>query len=398
MTPAARSHVPTRDELVARAVALHPALRRHSTDADVNRRLSGSVVSAVADAGLFRLLTPTRFGGFEADVRTVVEVLAALGEADGAAAWQAAIMAGSQWVAGHFPERAQQEIFGPGPDVRFAGSLRPMTARRVDGGLRISGRWPYASGSAHAQWAILGVIVTDGSVGPEGQPGPMMCMAPIGDLTIEDTWHTVGMRGTSSNTLVADEVFIPEHRTVSAEELLRGPATATDTSRYAMDFVPFGPLLLCAPILGLGQGALSLAIAAAQEKPLAHTFFTHQSDSVGIQVQIAEAALKLQTARLHAYHVADIVDGDVVHGTKSGHDIRARAMAECGYAAQQALCAIDILVNVHGAGSFAKASPMQQIWRDANTAARHAGLNAYVGLEVLGKALLGVEERVSTML
>ncbi len=394
MTSAARSSVPTREELVARAVALHPALRRHSTDADANRRLPDSVISALADAGLFRLLTPTRFGGFEADVRTVVEVLAALGEADGAGAWQVGIVAGSQWVAGHFSERAQREIFGPGPDVQFAGSLRPTPARRVDGGLRVSGRWPYASGSAHAQWAVLGVIVPDGSVGAD----PLMCMAPIGDLTIEDTWHTVGMRGTSSNTLVADEVFIPEHRTVRAEELLRGPATAADTSLYTMDFVPFGPLLLFAPILGLGQGALDLAIMAAREKPLAHTFFARQSDSVGIQVQIAEAALKLQTARLHAYHVADIVDGDVVHGTKSGHDIRARAMAECGYAAQQVLGAIDVLVNVHGAGSFAKVSPMQQIWRDASTAARHAGLNAYVGLEVLGKALLGVEERVSTVI
>jgi 3-hydroxy-9,10-secoandrosta-1,3,5(10)-triene-9,17-dione monooxygenase len=393
MTSAARPSGATREELVARATALQPLLRRHSTEADANRRLPDSVVAALADAGLFRLLTPTRFGGNEADVRTVVEVMEALGEADGSAAWQVGIVAGSQWVACHFSERAQREIYGPGPDVQFAGSLRPNPARRDEGGLRVSGRWPYASGSAHAQWAILGVAVTDDS----GQPDPLMCVVPFGDLTTEDTWHTVGMRGTSSNTLVADDVFIPEHRTVRTEELLRGPATATDTSLYTMDFVPFGPLLLFAPILGLGQGALSLAIAAAREKPLAHTFFTHQSDSVGVQVQIAEAALKLQTARLHAYHVADIIDGDVVRGAKSGHDIRARAMAECGYAAQQVLGAIDVLVNVHGAGSFAKASPMQQIWRDANTAARHAGLNAYVGLEVLGKALLGVQGRVSTV-
>jgi 3-hydroxy-9,10-secoandrosta-1,3,5(10)-triene-9,17-dione monooxygenase len=382
---------------VAGAAALQPLLRRHSTEADANRRLPDSVVAALADAGLFRLLTPTRFGGYEADVRTVVEVMEALGEADGSAAWQVGIVAGSQWVACHFSERAQREIFGPGPDVQFAGSLRPHPARRDEGGLRVSGRWPYASGSAHAQWAILGVAVTDDSGQPDGQPDPLMCVVPFGDLTTEDTWHTVGMRGTSSNTLVADDVFIPEHRIVRAEELLRGPATATDTSLYTMDFVPFGPLLLFAPILGLGQAALSLAIAAAREKPLAHTFFTHQSDSVGVQVQIAEAALKLQTARLHAYHVADIVDGDVARGTQSGHDIRARAMAECGYAAQQVLGAIDVLVNVHGAGSFAKASPMQQIWRDANTAARHAGLNAHVGLEVLGKALLGVQGRVSTV-
>jgi 3-hydroxy-9,10-secoandrosta-1,3,5(10)-triene-9,17-dione monooxygenase len=128
-----------------------------------------------------------------------------------------------------------------------------------------------------------------------------------------------------------------------------------------------------------------------------HTFFARQSDSVGVQVQVAEAALKLQTAQLHAYRVADDLDIAAANRVDLEYGFRAQARAQFGYMAQQVLDAIHILLNVHGAASFAETSLMQQYWRDANTAARHAGLNAVVGYEVFGKELLGVPERISPM-
>jgi alkylation response protein AidB-like acyl-CoA dehydrogenase len=115
-------------------------------------------------------------------------------------------------------------------------------------------------------------------------------------------------------------------------------------------------------------------------------------------MQIAEAALKLKTAELHAYSLAEAWDGSAVRGKTLDYDARTEALARCGHAAQQVLEAVDILLDVHGASSFMNANPIQRYWRDANTAARHAGLNAAVGYEVFGKALLGVEERISHVL
>jgi 3-hydroxy-9,10-secoandrosta-1,3,5(10)-triene-9,17-dione monooxygenase len=130
-----------------------------------------------------------------------------------------------------------------------------------------------------------------------------------------------------------------------------------------------------------------------------NTPFVHQSDSVGLQVQLAEAELKLQTARLHAFEVADALDAGAIVDGDAGYPLRAQARAQCGYAAQQILDAIQIqiLINIHGAAGFAESSPMQQYWHDANTVARHAALNAYVGYEIFGKSLLGVPVRISPL-
>jgi alkylation response protein AidB-like acyl-CoA dehydrogenase len=112
---------------------------------------------------------------------------------------------------------------------------------------------------------------------------------------------------------------------------------------------------------------------------------------------MAQAALKLKTAQLHAFGVADDLDEVVAKRFDLSYEDRARARAQFGYAAQQVLEAIQILLNVHGAASFAESSLMQQYWRDAYTAARHAGLNEFIGYEAFGKALLGVDERISPM-
>ncbi|HZA09362.1 acyl-CoA dehydrogenase family protein [Mycobacterium sp.] len=156
-------------------------------------------------------------------------------------------------------------------------------------------------------------------------------------------------------------------------------------------------LNLMGTLLGLGRAALDYTIAQAPLKPMHHTFFARQSDSVAVQVQTAEAALKLQTARLHTHRVADDLDAAAINAGTLAYAERAQIRAQMGYAVQQVLEAIQILLNVHGAAGFAETSPLQQIWRDANTGGRHAGLNAAVGYEVFGKVLLGVPERISAM-
>lgn len=135
---------------------------------------------------------------------------------------------------------------------------------------------------------------------------------------------------------------------------------------------------------------------AAAAKPLSFTTDARQADSVGVQTQVAEAALKLETARPHTYQAVDAVDRAAPVGPLD-YTARAHIRAQAGYAAQQVLDSIGILLNVHGSSAFAETYPLQRIWRDAHVAARHAGLIPAVGLEVYGKSLLGVDERVSLM-
>jgi 3-hydroxy-9,10-secoandrosta-1,3,5(10)-triene-9,17-dione monooxygenase len=275
-------------------------------------------------------------------------------------------------------QRAIAEVFGPDVDVRIAGSASPLPARPVDGGVVITGQWSYASGSPHAAWAMVAVSLPD-------QPAPQMCLVPARDLTLVDTWRVAGMRATGSNTWAADNVFVPEHRLVSMAAINAQP----------VPFSVVGALTLLGPLLGSGQAALDFVTAQATRKPLHHTLIERQSDSVGIQILVAQAALKLQTARLHSYAMADEADAAADSGTPLSYDDRARIRATSGYVAQLVIEALQMLMNAHGAGSFADANPLQRHWRDANTAARHAGFNAMVGYEVFGKALLGNEERIT---
>lgn len=394
MTATTQQTLPTREELVARAAELQPLLREHAAAGEMNRRQADEVIDALTDAGLFRLMKPSRFGGYGGSLRTVLEVTEALGEADGSTGWVVAIAAAGALATSRGSEQAQAEIFA-NPDARIAGAGMPATARRVDDGLRITGRWGYASGSPHATWSMLAAAVIDEA----GQSGDAyFCLVPASQVQLEDTWRTVGMRGTGSNTWVAQDLFVPQHLLIPMAALIDGTRSGViDNPMRRLPFPPVAVLALIGPVLGLGRAALGLVIDQTASKGMHHTIFTRQRDSVGVQVQVAEAALKLQTARLHAHHIADELDRKAADGQGIGYDYRAQVRGQCGYAVQQVLDAINLLLNVHGAAAFAETSPLQRYWRDANTGARHAGLNALVGYEIFGKALLGVQEQISAM-
>ncbi|MEV5177709.1 acyl-CoA dehydrogenase family protein [Streptomyces flaveolus] len=383
-----------REVLVARARALKPLLREHTATSEAGRRLPDDVNAALVDAGLFRLLVPKRLGGHEADLRTILEVTEALGEGDGSAAWLVGVASVAGWMAGLASEQAQQDLFGQDADARVAGGSAPAPARRVEGGFRVSGRWAYSSGAHHATWASAGALVTTET----GEVDAVLCLIPASELKLDQTWRTVGMRGTGSDTWVADDVFVPDHRVISMGRMMTGAwPIPTEEAMYRLPTGPLACLPLLGPLLGIGRAALDLVVDQAPAKGMHHTFFARQSDSVGVQIQIAQAAMKLKTARLHAYAIADEVDATVARGAAIDFAVRAEYRAECGYVAQQVLEALNILINVHGAGTFEESNPLQQYWRDANTAARHAGLNAFVGYETYGKSLLGIDEHVTPM-
>lgn len=388
---------PTADGIAARAAALRPLLRLNAARTEAERRVPQEVIDALAEAGVFRTAVPVRFGGLEADARTMLDVSAAVAEGDGSAAWVVTLINVCAWMTGLFPDRAQEDVFGADPDARVSGVLTPTsTTRKVEGGWRVTGRWFYNSGSLHADWAVLGVPLTDAAGEVVDQS---LVLVPVPEMTIEDTWFVAGMRGSGSNCLVAEDVFVPEHRVVSVPGAIEGdyPTEHKDESFYRSAFVPLLSLVLAGPQLGMGRAALELVRSKAGKKAIAYTFFETQSASVSFQNQVARAAMMIDTAHLHAYRAAADIDEAAAGGTYPEPLVRARVRADTACVLENVTQAIDQLLFAHGAGSFAEVNPLQRIWRDSAVAARHAVTLPAVSYEVYGKLLLDVDEQITPL-
>src|SRR4030095_8308282 len=131
--------------LIARATSLRPLLERNADRTDAQRRLPDEVVQALKETGLCALMVRKRFGGYQTSVRTYVDVMSELGRGCGSTAWVASLINVCAWLAGLFPEPAQQDIWSASPDAWVAGSLAPHgEASPVDGGWRVNGRWMWA--------------------------------------------------------------------------------------------------------------------------------------------------------------------------------------------------------------------------------------------------------------
>lgn len=389
---------PNRAELIKRVTELTPMLKKNAAEGEQNRRVVEESIQALTDAGLFKLATPKRYGGYETDMRTMLDVSKAIGYADGGTAWVVTLTNVCAWLTGLFPVQAQDEVFGADPDAKVSGVLTPTsTSEKVDGGHRVTGRWYYNSGSFHATWAVMGIPITDenGTVIDQG-----LALIPTSEMTLEETWFVAGMKSSGSNCLVAEDVFVPDHRVMSVPPAIEGDYPTEQKASealYRSSFVPILALVLIGTQLGLGQAALDLVIEKAPKKAISYTFFEKQSDSVAFQLQIAEAAQLLDTAHLHAYRAAQDIDDAAARGEYLDYVTRARVRADTGWVAEHVTRAIDILLSAHGAGSFADVNPLQRIWRDSATAARHAIVSPAVSYEIYGKALLGVEEKISPL-
>ncbi|ABY22361.1 oxidoreductase [Renibacterium salmoninarum ATCC 33209] len=307
--------VPDRAQLVARATELTTLLKKNAAEGEKNRRVVEESIQALTEAGLFKLAVPKRYGGYETDMRTMLDVSKAVGYADGGTAWVLTLTNICAWLTGLFPVKAQDEVFGADPDAKVSGVLTPTsTTVKVDGGYKVTGRWYYNSGSWHATWAVMGIPITDetGAVVDQG-----LALIPTSEMTLEDTWFVAGMRSSGSNCLVAEDVFVPDHRIMSVPPAIEGdyPTEQLDSEAlYRSAFVPILVLVLIGPQLGLGQAALDFVIDKSAKKSVAYTFFDKQRDSVAFQLQVAEAAQLLDTANLHAYRATQDIDDAATSG------------------------------------------------------------------------------------
>jgi 3-hydroxy-9,10-secoandrosta-1,3,5(10)-triene-9,17-dione monooxygenase len=389
--------LPDRGELIKRAEKIRPLLEENAAETDRLRCLPDGNIQALKDTGLCRLMVPRRFGGYETDIRTYMMVIAELGRGCGSTAWTASLVNICAWLAALFPDRAQREIWDSNPETWIAGSLAPRgEARRADGGWRVTGQWPWASGCLHAQWAACGIHMKDES-GEIANLG--LSLMPMSDLTIRDTWFMAGMKGTGSNTIAAEDVFVPEYRFLPYPSAFQGNyRTEYDESVYRTAFVPVTILILVGPQLGIAKAALDHVVSNARKRGVTHTNFEKQADSTGFQMLVAEAAMKIESAHLHALRTADDLDREAQAGRHPDTVARARMRADAALTARYCREAVDMLVSAHGTSSLADANPMQRLWRDMHVASHHAITEWQVNLEIYGKVLLGIEPNITPLI
>ena len=398
MTETVSVEAADRDTLIARARDIRPLLEKQASQTDSLRRLPDDVVRALRDNGLCRLMVPKRHGGYQTSIRTYIEVMAEVGRGCGSTAWVASLINVCEWLAALFPDRAQQDVWGADRNAWIAGSLAPNgIAVPVDGGWRVSGKWPWASGSMHAQWVACGIHM-------ENERGEMtnlgLSLMPIADVTVEDTWFMVGMKGTGSNTIIAKDVFVPEHRFLPYPPAFQGQYRTehVDEPVYRVALVPVTVLILAGSQLGAASTALEYVMAKSKTRGITHTTFQRQAESSGFQMLVAEAAMKIDTAYLHALRAADDLDRASGAGRHPDLTERARVRMDTALTAKYARDAVELLVQAHGTSSLADYNPLQRVWRDVHVASHHAITEWQVNLEVYGRALLGVEPNITHLI
>ena len=249
---------------------LVPRLIERNAEGDRERRLPAETIADMQSAGLFRALQPKRWGGLELDLQTFYETLITLAEGDMSTAWVYGVLGVAPWVVALLDDRAAADVWSKDSSTLVGLSLAPAgTLAEVDGGVRISGRWRFASGSAHCDWAFLGAIVKPATPASAPRAGWHVLLVPKEDYRIDDVWHTFGLRGTGSNDIVVEDAFVPQHRMRRMEDNLTctGPGQAVNTAPLYR--VPFGQVfgggVAYGPIGGL-RGMLDEFLAYAQAR------------------------------------------------------------------------------------------------------------------------------------
>lgn len=382
--------VPSQAELSGQASALVPLLQANASWTEENRRLHDKSVEAMADAGIFKLRTPARYGGYECDARTVVAVVSELARGDGSASWNAAVWSIATWMAGLFPDAAQDEVFAS-PDARVCGTLSPSAmAVRKNGGVVLNGKWGFISGALHSHWQITVAM----AVNPDGSHEPIMALVPMSDLEVVDDWYTSGLSGTGSVTTIANEVYVPAERTLSMGMALHEQYASERNSGapiYRSPMLPTASASSIGTALGLAKAARDLFFERLPDRGITYTSYASQREAPVTHLQVADASLKIDAAEFHIDRLATLVDAKGHSGEPWTIEERVRARVDMARACQLAKDAVETFSGASGASSLYRGVAMQRIERDIRAISMHALMHPTTNLELYGRILCGLE-------
>ena len=387
------------EALIAAARALAPAARDDAESAERARRLSPRVYAAMRDAGFLRILLPRRFGGYELDLETAVSVILELSAACGSTGWVASCGISHQWMVAQFPLACQEEIWADGPDKLVVTSF-PATGncRRVAGGFRIDGTWRYASGCDYADVALLGVALPATGGGESAVPG--FVVVPMSECGIAEDWDTMGLAATGSHAVVAEDVFVPEHRSLPAEVFVSADTpgqAAFDTNLGRYPVFSLGAHGLAATAVGCLQGALDRFAALSGDWQVRGSGVgagARVAEFPAVQMRVGHAAIALKAAKTLMFaQIEDTRRAVMDRGALLDRAGRLENRVVQAYVVQLALQGLDALWGATGATGIHHAEPVQRAWRDAHAVSHHAFFNWDVHSAMYGQARLGIEPR-----
>ncbi|WP_433259950.1 acyl-CoA dehydrogenase family protein [Actinosynnema sp. CS-041913] len=380
---------PPREGLEQRAAELVPLLRKNALWSEENRRLHPETVEALADAGIFRMRIPARYGGYECDTRTLTRVAAELGRGDASVGWTASVWWIPGWMVGMFPDEVQDEVYAT-PDVRVCGTLSPSaTAVATDGGYVVNGKWGFISGAHHSHWQEILAVAP----GPDGEPEPIMALVPMSDLRMVDDWHTSGLRGSGSVSTVAEDLFVPRERVLTMGAIMTQQYASVLNATIPMYRLPLMPVTAASSVgnvIGIAKGALEAFLERLPGRKITYTDYTSQRDAPVTHLQVAEAALKIDEAEFHGHRIAELADAKAAAAAPWTTEERALSRVSMGVVCKRATEAVDILNSASGGTSIYSHVPIQRITRDLHALTQHALATPHVSFETYGRVLCGL--------
>ena len=374
-------------EILGRIDALLPLVAEHAAEAERAGELSPQVIQAFADADIFGTLAPRAYGGHQLGFNVYSQMVQRISAVSPSAGWALSFLMGASWRLLLFNRQGQEEMFAGKNHILGAGAAAPIFGvEQVEGGYRLTGRTAWNSGSSAAEWfQVNGVLMKEGA-----PPELMMFAVPRADVTILDTWHIMGMKGTASRDLTVENVFVPDHRAASFMPALEGQSAGHrlhDNPMHHVPFLPFAMVEVLPVIVGTHRGAAN-ALFDRTEARMGTISGTKGSEKVTGQIRMAqglgrarmaEDMLEAMIARLMAFDPA-ITDPQN----------RAAIKLHAALVTNFCLDSVNEMARSVGGDAFRDEAPFQVFFRDLNTVARHAFLDPDTAGESYGKLRLGL--------
>lgn len=372
-------------ELVGRATDLAPVLAERAQKTEENRAPLDESIQDLIEADILPTLTPKVYGGHELAPDTMARITTALSAGCPSTGWVAALYMGSAWRTLFFPGEAQREVFADKPYSLSAGQAAPLReARKATSGYVITGQTPWSSGSVHAEWFhFMGVVQEE-----NGTAEPRWFLVPRSDVEVLDNWFTAGMRGTGSNDVRVEEVFVPEHRSTSFTQSLiaQTPGQALHPNpMYRLPAVPFLLTEVVPVVVGQFRGAVT-AFTERTSQRQGTISSVKAAGKQGAQQRLgraiaaadsAEALLEDYLRRFLAQRPEQYEESD-----RAGMKLRGAHIVD--------LCrnSVNDMVRGIGGDGFRDHSPLQRYFRDINVLALHAFLDLDNATETAGRLAL----------
>jgi len=392
---AARSLMPDAAELRARARAIAALARERAQQTETDGRVSDDMIARMREADLFRVMQPQAYGGFEYGFEVFAEIVATLAGGCGSTGWVYGLLASHQWLITCFAREAQDEVWHDRSDLA-AGTYAPVaTAVIADGGYHVSGAGSFCSGCDNAQWQFLGGMIPQ----PDAPPKPGFFLLRTTDCAIADDWHTMGLAGTGSKSIMTRDAFVPAHRALAFAELTAATAPGMQGNPnplYRQSFLAVLPITIVSPVLGMAEAALADFLAMAKGRTTRGAVAggkSRMTELTTVQLRAAEASALIDAARLLMFRDLAAAYDTAARGEAISVDMRLRNRRDQAFCVRLLVQAIDLLFLASGGQGLHLDHPLQRIWRDAHAAASHISLNWDSTGSMYGQHLLGVEPK-----